>query len=200
LWICSLLWWCSQSYGGGTQSVSCGGVLTNWKSVTASIIHGSGIGPSLFIVYSKDLKPLSVHNTILKYADDTSLLVPQNSSVTLETEFAHLLDWSKKINCHLFDIDTLIHKFDHQLFRSVQYPHHCLHHYFLKNAPLTILGNSDLEVMITLSAKSILPPSKLPFLVNVCLPVFSAVTLYCVLYILYVLPLYYVVFMFWLFT
>ena len=23
---------------------------------------------------------------------------------------------------------TLIHKFDHQLFRSVQYPHHCLHH------------------------------------------------------------------------
>ena len=28
----------------------------------------------------------------------------------------------------LFDIDTLIHKFDHQLFRSVQYPHHCLHH------------------------------------------------------------------------
>jgi len=29
----------------------------------------------------------------LKYADDTSLLVPQNSSVTLETEFAHLLDW-----------------------------------------------------------------------------------------------------------
>ena len=28
----------------------------------------------------------------MKYADDTSLVVPQNSSVTLETEFAHLLD------------------------------------------------------------------------------------------------------------
>jgi len=47
----------------------------------------------LFIIYSKDLKPLSDHNTILTYADDTSLRVPQNSSVTLETEFAHLLDW-----------------------------------------------------------------------------------------------------------
>jgi len=48
--------------------------------------------------------------------------------------------------------------------------------------------------MITLSAISmILPPSKMPFLIDVCLPVFSAVTLYCVLYILYVLPLYYVV-------
>jgi len=32
----------------------------------------------------------------LKYADDTSLIVPQNSSVTLETEFAHLLNWSLK--------------------------------------------------------------------------------------------------------
>ena len=72
--------------------------------------------------------------------------------------------------------------------------------YFLKNAPLTILGNSDLEVMTTLFAISILPPSKMPFLIDVCLPVFSAVSLYCVLYILYVLPLYYVVFMFSLFT
>jgi len=61
-------------------------------SITASIIQGSGIGPSFFIIYSKDLKPLSVHNTILKYADDTSLLVPQNSSITLETELAHLFD------------------------------------------------------------------------------------------------------------
>jgi len=72
--------------------------------------------------------------------------------------------------------------------------------YFLKNAPLTILGNSDLDVMTTLSAISILPPSKMSFLIDVCLPVFSAVTLYCVLYILYALPLYYVVFMFSLFS
>ena len=57
LWICNFL-------NGRTQSVSCGGVLSNWKFITASIIQGSGIGPSLFIIYSKDLKPLSVHNTI----------------------------------------------------------------------------------------------------------------------------------------
>ena len=40
LWICNFL-------TGRTQSVSCGGVLSNWKSITASIIQGSGIGPSL---------------------------------------------------------------------------------------------------------------------------------------------------------
>jgi len=50
-------------------------------------IRGSGIGPILFTIYSMILKPLSDYNKILKYADDTSLLVPQHSSVSLEAEF-----------------------------------------------------------------------------------------------------------------
>jgi len=33
-------------------------------------------------------------NAILKYADDTILLVPQNYPVSLEEEFAHITDWS----------------------------------------------------------------------------------------------------------
>lgn len=41
-----------------------------------------------------DLKPLSDYNKILKYADDTSLLVPQHSSVSLEAEFTHISNWS----------------------------------------------------------------------------------------------------------
>ena len=74
----------------------------------------------------------------------------------------------------LFDIDTLIHKFDHQQSGLSSTPNlitDCTT-YFLKNAPLTILGNSDLEVMIILSAKFVLPPSRMPFLIDVCLPVF----------------------------
>ena len=43
-----------------------------------------------------DLKPHSSFNTILKYADDTTLLVPQNSSTTLEAEFSHILDWANE--------------------------------------------------------------------------------------------------------
>jgi len=41
-----------------------------------------------------DLKCISSYNTIIKYADDTTLLVPQNSPVSLEEEFAHIIDWS----------------------------------------------------------------------------------------------------------
>ena len=35
------------------------------------------IGPSLYLVYSMDLKTVSSFNKLIKYADDTSLLVPQ---------------------------------------------------------------------------------------------------------------------------
>ena len=61
---------------GRTHSVIFGGVLSHWKPITASIVQGSGIEPCLFIVYTMDLKPHSSFNTILKYADDTTLLVP----------------------------------------------------------------------------------------------------------------------------
>ena len=33
----------------------------------------------------------------------------------------------KSLVTQIFDINTLISKFDHQLFKSIQYPHHCLH-------------------------------------------------------------------------
>ena len=32
----------------------------------------------------------------LNYADDTTLLVPQNASTILEAEFSHILEWSKE--------------------------------------------------------------------------------------------------------
>ena len=52
------------------------------------------------------LKPLSVSNSILKYADDTYLLVPQHSSVTLQTEFSHILDWSSNNKLKLNTLKT----------------------------------------------------------------------------------------------
>ena len=41
-----------------------------------------------------DLKTVSNFNKLVKYADDTSLLVPQYSSVSLEDEYKNLLYWS----------------------------------------------------------------------------------------------------------
>jgi len=79
---------------GRSQAVHSGGRMSDWLLVTRSIIQGSGIGPSLYLVYSMDLKTASNFNKLVKYADDTALLVPQYSSVSLEDEYQNLLYWS----------------------------------------------------------------------------------------------------------
>jgi len=43
------------------------------------IVQGSGIGPTLYVVMKSDLHALSQLNDLYKYADDTTLLVPQLS-------------------------------------------------------------------------------------------------------------------------
>ena len=41
-----------------------------------------------------DLHPKSSDNKLMKYADDTNLLVPENTSCTLSEEFEHIKDWA----------------------------------------------------------------------------------------------------------
>ena len=53
--------------------------------ISRSIVQGSGLGPMLFVVYALNLKPISEHNRIIKYADDTTLLVADKSSVDVAT-------------------------------------------------------------------------------------------------------------------
>lgn len=44
-------------------------------------MHGSGLGPTLYIVMESDLRAVSDINLIFKSADDTNLIVPENSDV-----------------------------------------------------------------------------------------------------------------------
>ena len=59
-----------------------------------SIVQGSGIGPSLCFIVESDLYPKSSNNKLMKYADDTYLLVPENTNCTLLEEFEHIKDWA----------------------------------------------------------------------------------------------------------
>ena len=86
--------WIFRFFTGRRQAVVSGGKRSEWLPISRSILQGSGIGPSAYVLYSSDLKALSPYNSIIKYADDTSLLVPQHSSVSLEEEFTHLQNWS----------------------------------------------------------------------------------------------------------
>jgi len=77
--------WIMNFLTGRTQAVVTEGTTSNWLPISRSIVQGSGLGPMLFVVYALDLKPISEHNRIIKYADDTTLLVAEKSSVDVAT-------------------------------------------------------------------------------------------------------------------
>jgi len=79
---------------GRTQAVSSFGQTSGWLPITQSIIQGSSIGPYLYLLYTSDLRTLSPHNVIVKYADDTMLLVAQRSLVDISDEYENIRSWS----------------------------------------------------------------------------------------------------------
>jgi len=56
-------------------------------NIGLSIVQGSGIGPTLYIVMKSDLRVVSRKNEITKFADDITILVPENTDVGLDVEF-----------------------------------------------------------------------------------------------------------------
>ena len=73
-------------------------------TITRNIIEGSGIGRTLWIVMASDLRCISDMNLLFKYADDSSLLVPENTNVELADEFSDIQEWADSngmvINLH----------------------------------------------------------------------------------------------------
>src|SRR6218665_3439446 len=53
-------------------------------SINASVVQGSGFGPSAYVVVASDLHPVHDHNVIVKFADDT--LVPGSKRDTINKE------------------------------------------------------------------------------------------------------------------
>jgi hypothetical protein len=49
----------------------------------------------LYVVLASDLKAKSLLNLILKYADDTNLIVPQHTDTTIEEEFEAIISWTQ---------------------------------------------------------------------------------------------------------
>ena len=52
------------------------------------------MGPILFVILALDLNTLSGKNQLIKYADDSTLVVPEDSDIGLETEFNNILEWA----------------------------------------------------------------------------------------------------------
>ena len=92
--------WVIAFLTGRSQITKISSSFSSSLLINRSIIQGSGIGPYLYLLLESDLHPLSAKNRIFKNADDTNLLVPEYSDVSMVDEFKNIQDWAcqKKMN------------------------------------------------------------------------------------------------------
>jgi hypothetical protein len=69
--------------------------------ISSSVIQGSAIGPASYAVTASDLRPITPGNDLMKFADDTYLIVPANLISTTDIELQHIDQWSSTNNLKL---------------------------------------------------------------------------------------------------
>ena len=67
--------WLISFLVGRSHTTKTAGVESSPLPINLSIVQGSGIGPSFYVILEIDLKPVSNVNIVFKYADDTNLLI-----------------------------------------------------------------------------------------------------------------------------
>jgi hypothetical protein len=70
----------------------------NPSSSGYSIIQGSAAGPASYVVMSSDLRPLTVGNSMVKFADDNYLVIPASNCGSCAEEINHVGDWASSNN------------------------------------------------------------------------------------------------------
>ena len=74
------------------------GIVSAVVSIYASVIQGSAIGPTSYIVTAADLHPVFAAHRIFKFADDTYLVIPGKNSHLCKVEIDHLRAWAAANN------------------------------------------------------------------------------------------------------
>ena len=64
------------------------------------MIQGLALGPATFVINGGDMHPVAEGNDLLKYADDTYLIVPAENSPSCD-ELHHIKQWATANNLHL---------------------------------------------------------------------------------------------------
>jgi len=93
--------WIKDFFDGHCHCTKFAGNVSAHASIQASVIQGSGIGPVSYIVTAADLRPVHDNNRLVKFADDTYLIVPGKNSESCAAEIAHIQEWAKKNNLRL---------------------------------------------------------------------------------------------------
>jgi len=68
------------------------------KAISASIIQGSVNGPVSYVITASDLQPASQANFIVKYADDTYVIIPAGNISSGPAELTNTSSWARDNN------------------------------------------------------------------------------------------------------
>jgi hypothetical protein len=66
------------------------------KAITANIIQGSAIGPASYVATAGDLNAVTPGNRLVKFADDTYLVIPASNVDSRTAEISNVETWA----CH----------------------------------------------------------------------------------------------------
>ena len=72
--------------------------LSTMSEITASIIQGSSIGPLSYVVNTGDLKPITPGNQMVKFADDTYIIITAVNANSRQSELINVDSWSRVNN------------------------------------------------------------------------------------------------------
>lgn len=90
--------WLNDFFSGHTHCTRYQGQTSTFEPISASIVQGSGIGPATYIVNAADLKPVVPDNQLIKFADDTYIVIPADNAGSRQTELANVEAWADANN------------------------------------------------------------------------------------------------------
>ncbi len=91
------------------------GTASDWAPVNSSVLHGSVLGPVLFIIYIYDIE-VRLNNLIAKFGDDTKIgnaVISDRDRQSLQDDVNKTSAWSARWEvpfnikkCHILQVGT----------------------------------------------------------------------------------------------
>jgi len=93
--------WVESFFRDHSHCTRFGDKVSTLKTISASIVQGSAVGPVSYVITASDLQPVSPTNSISKYADDTYLIIPAMNINSCSLELSNIDSWASKNNLQL---------------------------------------------------------------------------------------------------
>ena len=113
-------------------------------SKNSRLVQGLVLGPSSFINNASSLKPVHPLNKMIKFADDTHLVIPSSNSNSMQLELDSLSEWAKLSNLSL-NLNKSYELIIHNNYNKITPP--SLHPSLQRTSSLPTLGVSFTETL-----------------------------------------------------